>query len=64
MTYQNISKNGVDTGLSCTAAEGETGCVDMVDSVSFVDGDLMSIRYNESGSPNSRLRFTVVFEAP
>jgi len=35
-----------------------------VDSVSFADGDLMSIRYNESGSPNSRVRFTIVFQAP
>jgi hypothetical protein len=36
----------------------------MVHLVAFVNGDLMSIRYNESGSPNNRPRFTIVYQAP
>jgi hypothetical protein len=59
-----LRKNGVDTGISCTVAEGEASCVDMVSLVDFADGDLMSIRYNETGSPNNRPRFSIVYQAP
>ena len=59
-----VRKNGVDAGLSCTVAAGADSCTNMGSSVAFGDGDLMSIRYNETGNPNSRVRFTVVYKAP
>jgi hypothetical protein len=59
-----LRRNGVDTGLTCTVAEGESTCSNLVDVVSFADGDLFSVRYNEAGNPNSRVRFTIVFQAP
>jgi hypothetical protein len=59
-----LRKNGVDTGLTCTVAAGQASCVDMVHLVVFADGDLMSVRYNESGNPNNRPRFTIVYQAP
>jgi hypothetical protein len=59
-----LRRNGVDTALSCSVAEGETTCSNLVDVVSFADGDLFSVRYNEVGNPNSRIRFSIVFQAP
>jgi len=59
-----LRRNGIDTALSCTVAEGESTCTNLVDSVAFADGDLLSIRHNESGNPNSRVRFTIVYQAP
>ena len=59
-----VRKNAVDTALTCTVNAGEASCSDLVDSVSFADGDLLSVRYNEVGNPNSRPRFTIVYQAP
>jgi hypothetical protein len=59
-----VRKNGIDTGLTCTVAAGASSCSDLVDAVAFADGDLMSVRYNEAGNPNSRPSFTIVYQAP
>ncbi|MGH7287451.1 MAG: hypothetical protein ACREI8_05465, partial [Myxococcota bacterium] len=59
-----LRQNGVDSALACTVAAGESSCTNLVDSVIFADGDLLSVRHNESGNPNSRVRFTIVYQAP
>ncbi len=59
-----LRRNGVDSALTCTLAEGESSCTNLVDSVAFADADLLSVRHNESGNPNSRVRFTIVYQAP
>jgi hypothetical protein len=59
-----LRRNGVDTALSCTVAAGESSCTNVGSAVGFVDGDLFSVRYNETGNPNSRVRFSVVYQAP
>ncbi len=58
-----LRRNGVDTALTCTVAAGESTCANSAEVV-FVDGDLFSVRYNEVGNPNSRIRFSVVYQAP
>jgi hypothetical protein len=59
-----LRQNGADTALTCTVPEGETRCTDLVNAVAFADGDLFSVRYNEAGNPNARVRFSVVYRAP
>jgi hypothetical protein len=59
-----LRQNGADTALTCTVGEGESTCSNVVDEVAFADGDLLSVRYNEVGNPNSRPRFTILYQAP
>jgi hypothetical protein len=59
-----LRQNGADTALTCTVGEGESTCSNVVDEVAFADGDLLSVRYNEAGNPNSRPRFTILYQAP
>jgi len=59
-----IRKNGVNTALSCTVADTATTCSNAVGSVSFADGDLLSILYSESGAAGSRVRFGFEYNAP
>jgi hypothetical protein len=59
-----LRQNGADSALTCTVAEGESSCTNLVDSVAFADGDLLSVRHNESGNPNSRVSFTILYQAP
>ena len=34
-----------------------------MNSVSFLDGDMLSMRYNETGNTNTRVRFTILYQA-
>ena len=58
-----LRKNAVDTALTCTVGVGSSSCTDLVDSVSFADGDRLSVRYNET-STNTRTSFTILYQAP
>jgi hypothetical protein len=59
-----LRQNGVDTALTCTVGAGESTCTNVGSSVEFADGDLFSVRYNETGNPNSRIRFSILYQAP
>jgi len=59
-----VRKNGVNTTLSCTVAGTATTCSDTVDTVTFADGDLISILYTDSGAASSRIRFGLEYRAP
>lgn len=59
-----IRKNGVDTALSCTVSGTATTCSNTSTSVSFNDGDLVSIHYAETNAAVSRVRVAFEFDAP
>ena len=59
-----IRKNGVNSALSCTVSGTATACTDTVDSVTFSDGDLLSILYTETGAAASRIRFAFEYNSP
>lgn len=59
-----IRKNGINTVLTCTVAGTATTCTDMVNSVVFGDGDLLSILYTEAGAAASRIRMAFEYRAP
>jgi hypothetical protein len=59
-----LRQNGADTALTCTIAASASSCTDLVDSVAFADGDLLSLRYNETGNPNARIKYSILYEAP
>jgi hypothetical protein len=56
-----LRKNGADTAVTCTVPNNGTSCTDYVNSVSFADGDILSIKYNETGSPNSRVKYSFLY---
>jgi hypothetical protein len=61
-----IRKNGIDTTLTCTitgAAGGVSTCSDTADIVTFADGDTLSIKYTETGSPNTRVKYSLLYAA-
>jgi hypothetical protein len=49
-----VRKAGASTTVTCTAANGTSGCVDTTNSVAFAAGDLISIQIAQSGGPNSQ----------
>jgi hypothetical protein len=55
-----LRKNGADTALTCTITSSSTAatCTDFTHTVTFADGDLLSIRYNETGNPNTRVKYS------
>ena len=59
-----LYKNGVATALTCTINSGGTNCTDMSNSVTFADGDLLAIRYDETGGPTSRVKLSLLYQAP
>lgn|GEM_PF-4782773 len=59
-----MRKNGASTALTCTIAALGSSCTDLVNSVTFADGDLMSILYSESGNPNVRVKYSILYQAP
>jgi hypothetical protein len=59
-----LRKNAVDTALTGTVGGGSSSCTNLVNSVSFLDGDMLSMRYNETGNTNTRVRFTILYQAP
>jgi hypothetical protein len=59
-----LRKNGVNTALTCTIPVGSSSCSDLVNSVAFVNGDLLSIQYAETGNPDRRIKYTILYQAP
>jgi concanavalin A-like lectin/glucanase superfamily protein/collagen triple helix repeat protein len=59
-----IRKNGGNTALTCTVSGTATTCTDTVNSVSFSDGDLLSILYTEAGPAAARIRFAFEYNSP
>jgi hypothetical protein len=59
-----VRRNGADTTLGCTIIAGQNSCTDLVDSVTFTDGQFLSIRYNETGGPNVRVKYSILYRAP
>ena len=49
-----VRKNGVDTALTCAISGAATACSDTVNTVTFVVGDLISIRATPTSSPTAR----------
>jgi hypothetical protein len=61
-----IRKNGVDTLLSCTitgTAGGANSCTDTTDIIPFADGDSISIKYTETGAPDTRVKYSLLYAA-
>jgi hypothetical protein len=56
-----VRRNGVNTAIGCTITAPQTSCSDLVDSQAFVDGDLLSIRYDESGGVGEAVKFTLIY---
>jgi hypothetical protein len=59
-----VRQNGSDTALTCTIPDGGSSCTNLVDSVTFADGDLLSLRYNETNNPNVRIKYSILYQAP
>ncbi len=60
----SIRKNGGNTALTCTVSGTATTCTDTVNSVTFNNGDLLSILYTEAGAAASRIRFAFEYNSP
>ena len=59
-----VRKNGVDTALTCQIPDGSSSCTNLGSSVTFADGDLLSLRYDETNNPNVRIKYSILYEAP
>ena len=60
-----IRKNGGNTALTCTLSGTATTCADTADSVTFSNGDLLSILYTETATAAaSRVRFSFEYNSP
>ena len=53
-----LRKNGADTLITCTIPNGGSSCTDFTHTATFVDGDGLSIKYVEVGSPNTRVKYS------
>lgn len=61
-----VVKNGSDTGITCTIANANTSCTDLVTSpVSFAAGDTVSVKSVPSGTPTqpTTMQIGLVFSA-
>jgi hypothetical protein len=57
-----VRRNGVDTALTCTVSGTAMGCSDLVNSVAFSAGDLISVRSAPTSNPAARtMRWTATF---
>jgi hypothetical protein len=59
-----IRKNGANTGLTCTVSGTLATCANTVSSVTFSDGDLLSILYTEVSAAASRIRLAFQYNSP
>jgi len=59
-----IRKNGSTTPLTCTVSGVATTCSDTVNTVTFNNGDLLSILYTETGAAAFRIRFAFEYNSP
>jgi hypothetical protein len=58
-----LRKNGADTALTCTISDPATSCSDTANSVTFTDGDLLTVRYNKTGGLG-HIRFSFRYVSP
>jgi collagen triple helix repeat protein/beta-propeller repeat-containing protein len=59
-----IRKNGSNSALACTVTGTATTCTDTANSVTFGDGDLLSILYTETSAAAARIRFAFEYDSP
>jgi hypothetical protein len=59
-----VRKNGANTTLTCTIPDGGSSCTDLVNTVAFADGDLLSLSYTETNNPNVRIKYSILYQAP
>lgn len=59
-----IRKNAGNTALTCTVSGTATTCTDTVNSVTFSDGDLLSILYTKANAAAARIRFAFEYNSP
>ncbi|HVF60960.1 MAG TPA: collagen-like protein [Thermoanaerobaculia bacterium] len=59
-----IRRNGVNTALTCTVSDSLRTCANTASSVTFSDGDLLSILYTEAGAAAARIRFGFQYNSP
>lgn len=59
-----VRKNGADTAITCTINTGSNTCTDLVNSVSFAQSDLFSVKYVTSATETNVLypSFTLTLE--
>jgi hypothetical protein len=56
-----LRKNGADTAITCTIVASNASCTDYTHTATFVDGDMLSIRYSESSSPSARVKYSFLY---
>ena len=56
-----VRRNGVNTALGCTISAPQSSCSNVVDSETFADGELLSIRYDESAGVGESVKFTLLY---
>jgi len=58
-----LRKNGGDTALTCTIPNSGSSCTDYTNTVTYADGDSLSIEYNETGStsPGGRVKYSFLY---
>ena len=47
-----------------TRPAGQSSCTNLASSVTFANGDLLSLRYDETGAPNVRIKYSILYQAP
>jgi hypothetical protein len=59
-----VRRNGVNTALTCSVVGSATTCQNTTASISFVDGDRLSVFYSESSSAAARVSWSIRYSAP
>jgi hypothetical protein len=59
-----IRKNGGNTALTCTVSDTANTCAGTTNSVTFSDGDLLSVLYTETNAIAARIRFAFEYNSP
>jgi hypothetical protein len=59
-----VRKNGVNTALTCTVASLALVCSNTGATVTFADGDVLSVLYTEGGNPSELVSWTILYQGP
>jgi collagen triple helix repeat protein len=59
-----IRKDGADTALTCTILAGNSTCADLAHSVTFTDGQMLSVGYAEATAQVLRVKWSILYTAP
>lgn len=59
-----VRKNEMNTALSCTVAGANTTCIDTGNSITFGDGDRLSVLYTDVGVTGPRIRLGFEYRTP